>query len=202
MGFGPVIDELIDALRVLPGVGQKSAQRMALHLLERNRSGAQRLAFSLENAVEKIGYCNACQNLSEQEVCAMCQDSSRDSESICIVESPSDLMAIEQSHHYKGQYFVLKGSLSPLDGRGPNEIGIPALVSRVKAAGIKEVILATNPTIEGEATSYYIAEILSSNNCLITRLAHGLSMGSELGYVDGGTLNHAFSGRKPVLTNE
>ena len=188
MGFGPVIDELIDALRILPGVGQKSAQRMALHLLERNRAGAQRLAFSLENAIEKIGYCSACQNLSEQENCAMCQDSSRDSETICIVESPSDLMAIEQSHHYKGQYFVLKGSLSPLDGRGPNEIGIPALISRVKAAGIKEVILATNPTIEGEATSYYIAEILSSNDCLITRLAHGLAMGSELGYVDGGTL--------------
>jgi recombination protein RecR len=111
-------------------------------------------------------------------------------------------MAIEQSHHYKGQYFVLKGSLSPLDGRGPNEIGIPGLVSRVQEVGIKEVILATNPTIEGEATSHYIAETLSAKNCLITRLAHGLSMGSELGYVDGGTLNHAFSGRKPVITNE
>jgi recombination protein RecR len=202
MGFGPVIDELIDALRVLPGVGQKSAQRMALHLLERNRAGAKRLAFGLENAVEKIGYCSACQNFSEHSLCAMCQDNSRDKETICIVESPLDLMAIEQSHHYKGQYFVLKGSLSPLDGRGPNEIGIPSLVSRVQEVGIKEVILATNPTIEGEATSYYIAETLSAKNCLITRLAHGLSMGSELGYVDGGTLNHAFSGRKPVITNE
>lgn len=202
MGFGPVIDELIDAFRVLPGVGQKSAQRMALHLLERNRAGGQRLAAGLNNAIDKIGYCHSCQNLSEQEVCAMCVDSTRDSETICIVESPSDLMAIEHSHHYKGHYFVLKGSLSPLDGRGPNEIGIPALVSRVQTVGIKEVILATNPTIEGEATSHYIAEVLSANNCLITRLAHGLSMGSELGYVDGGTLNHAFSGRKPVLNHE
>jgi len=202
MGFGPVIDELIDALRVLPGVGRKSAQRMALYLLERNRAGAQRLALGLENAAEKIGCCQECQNLSEQEICSMCKDISRDKETICIVESPSDLMAIEQSHHYKGQYFVLKGSLSPLDGRGPNEIGIPKLVSRFKEASIKEVILATNPTIEGEATSHYIAEVLSANNCLITRLAHGLSMGSELGYVDGGTLNHAFSGRKPVLTND
>ena len=202
MGFGPVIDELIDAFKVLPGVGQKSAQRMALTLLERNRAGAQRLAFSLNNAMENIGYCHTCQNLSEQEVCAMCQDNLRDGETICVVESPSDLMAIEQSHHYKGRYFVLKGSLSPLDGRGPNEIGIPALVAHVKQVGVKEIILATNPTIEGEATSHYIAEVLNENNCLITRLAHGLSMGSELGYVDGGTLNHAFSGRKPVLTDE
>ncbi len=202
MGFGPVIDELIDALRVLPGVGQKSAQRMTLHLLERNRSGAQRLAFALEAAAEKIGHCHSCQNLSEQDICSMCQDTARDMDTICIVESPSDLMAIEQSHHFNGRYFVLKGSLSPLDGRGPNEIGIPKLVSRVNESGIKEIILATNPTIEGEATAHYIAELLGSNECLITRLAHGLSMGSELGYVDGGTLNHAFSGRKPVLNNE
>jgi len=202
MGFGPVIDELIDALKVLPGVGQKSAQRMALHLLERNRKGATRLAFALETAAEKIGHCHSCQNLSESEICAMCQDASRDVETLCIVESPSDLIAIELSHHFKGQYFVLKGSLSPLDGRGPNEIGIPKLLSRISEANVKEIILATNPTIEGEATSHYIAELLASNGCLITRLAHGLSMGSELGYVDGGTLNHAFSGRKPVLTNE
>lgn len=202
MGFGPVINELIDALRVLPGVGQKSAQRMALHLLERNRGGAERLAHALLSAVEKIGHCQACQNFSETEVCNLCVDTSRDPSTLCVVESASDLIAIEQSHHFKGRYFVLRGSLSPLDGRGPDQIGIPQLLDRVEGESVKEIILATNSTMEGEATAHYIAEMLGSKDRLITRLAHGISMGSELGYVDGGTLNHAFSGRKPVLHDE
>jgi len=198
MSFGPVIDELIEALRILPGVGQKSAQRMALSLLEGNRSGAQRLSNALESAVVNIGHCSSCRTLSESEQCVICCDTSRDRFTLCIVESPADLLAIEQSHNFKGLYFVLSGSLSPLDGRGPNEVGIPALVERVKSIEVKEIILATNPTIEGEATAHYIAEVFGGRDILITRLAHGIPLGGALGYVDGGTLGHAFSGRKPL----
>jgi len=200
MSFGSVIDELIESLRVLPGVGQKSAQRMALSLLDGDRYGADRLAKSLAESVEKIGYCQSCQTLSEASECVICRDSSRDASMVCVVESPADLLAVEQSHHFKGQYFVLSGSLSPLDGRGPNEIGIPKLIERAEQLGVKEVILATNPTIEGEATAHYIAEILVKRGILLTRLAHGIPLGGSLGYVDGGTLNHAFLGRKPLST--
>lgn len=198
MSFGPVIDELMDALRVLPGVGQKSAQRMALHLLERERLGAERLAQAIEVANARIQRCTSCQTFTESHLCPICQDSSREQSLLCVVESPSDLLAIEQSHHFKGQYFVLMGSLSPLDGRGPNEIGIPKLLERLDGSGVKEVILATNPTIEGEATAHYIAELCRDREVLLTRLAHGIPLGGELGYVDGGTLSHAFSGRKPL----
>jgi len=199
MSFGLVIDELIDALRVLPGVGQKSAQRMALSLLGDERSGAVRLASSLAEATERIGVCHSCRTLTEDRQCLICRDLSRDSDTLCIVESPADLIAVEQSQHFKGLYFVLTGSLSPLDGRGPSEIGIPALVERVKDIEAKEIIIATNPTIEGEATAHYIAQIFSGTEILITRLAHGLPLGGSLGYVDGGTLSHAFSGRKRVV---
>lgn len=198
MKFGPVIDELIDALRVLPGVGQKSAQRMALYLLERERKGADRLSLALSDANEKISRCSRCQTFTESELCPICEDPSRERDLLCVVESPSDLLAIEQSHHFKGQYFVLTGSLSPLDGRGPNEIGIPKLLTRLEEGDVKEVILATNPTLEGEATAHYIAELCQDRSLLLTRLAQGIPMGGELGYVDGGTLSHAFSGRKPL----
>jgi recombination protein RecR len=199
MSFGPVIEELIQALRVLPGVGQKSAQRMALSLLEGKPQGSFRLAESLSLALGAIGECKGCRTLTESEFCPICMDGQRDQKTLCVVESPSDLIAIEQMHQFNGVYFVLKGSLSPLDGKGPAEIGIPALLDRVRDLDVREIILATNPTVEGEATAHYIAEIFSHEKVLITRLAHGIPMGSNLGYIDGSTLSHAFSGRKPVL---
>ena len=198
MSFGPVIDELIDSLRVLPGVGQKSAQRMALNLLEHNRDGARRLSGALSNAAERVGHCQRCRNFSEQDVCRICLDTSRDESLLCVVESPSDLLAIEQAHYFNGYYFVLAGSLSPLDGRGPDQIGIPALLERLENGSIKEIIMATNPTVEGEATAHYIAQSVKGKNILLTRLAQGIPLGGELGYIDGGTLGHAFSGRKPI----
>ena len=198
MKFGPVIDELSDALRILPGVGQKTAQRMALELLERKRSGGLRLSKALDTAMHDIQRCVRCRNFTETKICAICDDSRRDDGLLCIVESASDLLAIEQSHQFKGRYFVLGGSLSPIDGRGPDQIGIPQLVERIREAGISEVIIATNPTVEGEATAHYICEVINDGSLLITRLAHGLPLGGELGFVDGGTLGYAFSGRKPV----
>lgn len=198
MKFGPVIDELIDALRILPGVGQKTAQRMALELLERKRSGGLRLSQALDTAMHDIQRCVRCRNFTETEICAICEDSRRDDGLLCIVESASDLLAIEQSHQFKGRYFVLGGSLSPIDGRGPDQIGIPQLIERMREADISEVIIATNPTVEGEATAHYISEIINDGSLLMTRLAHGLPLGGELGFVDGGTLGYAFSGRKPV----
>lgn len=199
MSFGPLIDELISALRVLPGVGQKSAQRMALHLLESNRSGAVNLSRALAAAAEKVQHCERCRNLTDEVLCRICRDERRDRSILCVVESPSDLLAIEQGHYFKGGYFVLSGSLSPIDGRGPEQIGIPALLDLIKEGTVKELILATNPTIEGEATAHFINEILASSEVLVTRLAHGIPLGGELGYVDGGTLSHAFSGRKPLV---
>jgi recombination protein RecR len=199
MSFGPVIDELIEAFRVLPGVGQKTAQRMALGILERQRVGGQRLSVALSNAVEKVGRCDDCHNFSEAEVCSICADPRRDDSIICVVESAADLLAVEQAHHFRGRYFVLSGSLSPLDGRGPNEIGIPKLLALVAKHPVKELILATNPTVEGEATAHYISDLMQQDDILLTRLAHGIPLGGELGFVDGGTLEHAFSGRKPIL---
>lgn len=198
MRFGPVIDELIESLRVLPGVGQKTAQRMALDLLERKREGGMRLSSALAQAMERVQRCQTCRNLTEADVCALCSDGRRDESILCVVESPSDLLAIEQSQQYPGKYFVLSGSLSPIDGRGPNQVGIPLLIEQIKTRSIKELILATNPTVEGEATAHYISEIFREKDILITRLAHGIPLGGELGFVDGGTLGHAFSGRKPV----
>lgn len=198
MSFTPLIDEMIDALRVLPGVGQKSAQRMALHLLENNRRGAHRLSLALAQAAERVGQCQRCRNFSEQDLCAICSDVRRDASLVCVVESASDLIAIEQGHYFKGVYFVLSGSLSPIDGRGPEQIGISQLLQRLSSEPVSELILATNPTVEGEATAHFIAEVLQERDILITRLAHGIPLGGELGYVDGGTLNHAFSGRQPL----
>jgi len=198
MKFGPIIDELIDALRVLPSVGQKTAQRMALDLLESKRDGGVRLAHALERSMLEIKRCASCRNFTESAVCSLCEDARRDDTLLCIVESSSDLLAIEQSQQYQGKYFVLGGSLSPIDGRGPDEIGIPLLLECIKHRDIKEVIVATNPTVEGEATAHYISELVRAQSILTTRLAHGIPLGGELGFVDGGTLGHAFSGRKPV----
>ena len=198
MSFGPIVDELIESLKVLPGVGQKSAQRMALMLLDGQRQGSVRLVNALNTAIDKVGHCSECRTLSEFEVCRICSDDGRDRHLLCVVESPSDLISIVQAHYFKGLYFVLNGSLSPLDGKGPNEIGFPELFLRVEALGVKEIIVATNPTVEGEATAYYLADVFRDSQILITRLAHGIPLGGSLGYVDGGTLNHAFSGRKPM----
>jgi len=196
--LGPSIDELISALRCLPGVGPKSAQRMTFHLLERNREGGQRLVTALSHALEHVQHCQRCRILSETELCQRCNDDRRQQDILCIVEMPSDVLAIEQATHYKGQYFVLSGHLSPLDGIGPEALGIPQLIERLDENTIQEVILATNPTVEGEATAHYISELARSRQIHITRLAHGIPLGGELEYVDSGTLSHAFSGRESI----
>jgi recombination protein RecR len=198
VGFSPLINRLIEDLRCLPGVGPKSAQRMAFHLLEHDREGAKRLAGSLNEAVEKVGNCTQCRTLSETEICPLCANASRDRSLLCVVESPAVVRAIEQATHYQGRYFVLMGHLSPLDGIGPAEIGLDQLEERLKEGNINEVILATNPTVEGEATAHYISEIARSHGITSSRIAHGVPIGGELEYVDGGTLSHAFSGRRTL----
>lgn len=197
MSFTPLIRQLIDALRILPGVGQKSAQRMALQLLERDRSGGLRLAQALTQAMEGVGHCKQCRTLSEDEFCPQCSDPRRDDSLLCVVEGPLDVFAVEQTG-YRGRYFVLKGHLSPLDGLGPEAIGIPELQARITAGSFSEIILATNPTVEGEATAHYIAQLLAGSGLLLSRIAHGVPLGGELELVDGGTLAHALAGRRPI----
>ncbi|SFM54288.1 recombination mediator RecR [Marinobacter zhejiangensis] len=199
MAFSPLVDELVESLRCLPGVGQKTAQRMAFHLLEKGRGGGERLASALSGAMTGVRRCERCQNFSDTPVCGVCENPKRNNGTVCVVESPSDLLAIEQAGGYEGSYFVLMGHLSPIDGIGPADIGIDRLVARVGSESISELILATNPTIEGEATAHYIADRLDGVDVLITRLAHGIPVGGELGYVDGFTLTHAFRGRKPLV---
>lgn len=197
MSFTPLIRQLIDSFRILPGVGQKTAQRMALHLLERDRKGALRLAHALEAAVNGVGYCEKCRALSESPLCSICSDQRRDPSLLCVVQGPMDVFAVEQTG-YRGRYFVLKGHLSPLDGLGPEAIGIPELMDAITETMPQEVILATNPTIEGEATAHYIAQLLQDKSIIVSRLAHGMPLGGELELVDGGTLTHAFAGRRPI----
>ncbi len=198
MKFSPALEELIEALRCLPGVGPKSAQRMTLHLLERDREGASLLARALQQAVERVDHCSRCRNFTELEVCEICSDPRRDGGTICVVETPADVLAVEQSGSFRGVYFVLMGHLSPIDGIGPAEIGLDKFQQRVIDEGIDEVILATNPTVEGEATAYYLSDMLQPRGIRISRIAHGVPLGGELEYVDGSTLAHAFSGRRPV----
>ena len=198
MSFSPLIRQLIEAFRVLPGVGQKTAQRMALQLLERDRSGGSRLAQALGQAMDGVGHCRSCRTLTEEELCPQCADPRRDDTLLCVVEGPTDVYAVEQTG-YRGRYFVLKGHLSPLDGLGPEAIGIPQLMERVSQQGtFTEVILATNPTVEGEATAHYIAQLLHDKGLVASRIAHGVPLGGELDLVDGGTLAHSFAGRKPI----
>tara|TARA_B110000116_G_scaffold151189_1_gene130697 strand:+ start:849 stop:1442 length:594 start_codon:yes stop_codon:yes gene_type:complete len=194
--FSPLVDELISALRVLPGVGPKSAQRMALHLLERERPGAERLAKSLEVCVERVGRCQRCRTLTEEPICGTCSNMRRDGSLLCVVETPADILAIEQAGYYQGKYFVLLGHLSPIDGIGPSDIGIDQLVTILQGDDIKELILATNPTVEGEATAHYIGERAKPLGVIVSRIAHGVPLGGELEYIDGGTLAHAFSSRR------
>jgi recombination protein RecR len=189
---------LIQNLCCLPGVGPKTAQRMAFHLFQRDRNGAKLLAETLLEAIDKIGYCRQCRILTEDSLCDICADSSRDSSIVCIVESPADAWVIEQAAIFKGHYFILHGRLSPLDGIGPNELGLDLLEQRLATASVKELILATNSTVEGEATAYFIGEMARKHRVLASRIAHGVPMGGELEFIDSGTLSHAFNGRKEV----
>lgn len=195
MQFSPLIEELIQALRCLPGVGPKSAQRMALQLLERDRAGGTRLSGVLASAMEKVGHCSSCRTLTEEDLCRICSSGRRNPSVLCVVETPADMLALEQSGVYDGRYFVLLGHLSPLEGIGPDDLGFAELLQRLKDEPVDEVILATNPTLEGETTAQYLVELLSSLPVKVTHLAHGIPLGGELEYLDGGTLSRAFSGR-------
>ncbi|MCG7562477.1 MULTISPECIES: recombination mediator RecR [Pseudoalteromonas] len=199
MQLSPSLSALVEALRCLPGIGPKSAQRIAFHLLERDRSGGTQLGQSLLQAMDKIGHCESCRTFSETPVCDICSNVKRqDTGLLCVVESPSDVLAIEQTGQYQGLYFVLMGHLSPLDGIGPNEIGMDVLEKTLSNGNINEVILATNPTVEGEATAHFIGEMCHQHNVTASRIAHGMPVGGELELVDGMTLMHAFSGRKAI----
>lgn len=197
VAFSPLIGQLVTALRVLPGVGQKSAQRMALQLLERDREGGERLGHALLAAMGQVGHCSSCRTLSEEALCPLCMATDRDDSLLCVVESPLDVSAVEQTG-YRGHYFVLRGHLSPLDGLGPEAIGIPHLQQRVAQGGFVELILATGSTVEGEATAHYIVQLFASTGLTVSRIAYGVPLGGELELVDGGTLAHAFAGRRPV----
>lgn len=198
MASEPLLNQLIEALRCLPGVGPKSAQRMALHLLERNREGGLQLASVLVDAMQKIGRCKQCRDLTELETCEVCASPRRDQTLLCVVESPVDVLAIEQATAYKGRYFVLLGRLSPLDGIGPAELGLDQLAERLENSAPEEMIIATNPTVEGEATSYYLQRMAQKHNIRVTRIAHGVPLGGELEYTDQSTLAHAFGSRRLV----
>ncbi len=197
MKFSPLVQELIESLKCLPGVGGKTAQRMAFHLLERNRVGGSKLAEQLAKAMENVGHCRQCRNFTEEELCQICQSPRRqDSSLLCVVETPADVIAIEQTGDFQGRYFVLMGHLSPIDGIGPADLGLDLLDQQLQSGDIEEVILATNPTVEGEATAHYIAEMSAKYQVKLSRIAHGVPVGGELEYVDGNTLSHALTGRK------
>lgn len=191
-----LLNQLIEALRKLPGIGPKSAQRMAFHLLQRDRDAGRYLAQIMALAMDRIGRCERCRTLSEDALCAICASSHRDASLLCIVEQPSDIVAIEQATDYRGLYFVLGGRLSPLDGIGPDELELDQLGERLAGDQVQEAILAISPTIEGSATAHYISELVRGSSLRITRIAHGVPLGGELEFVDGGTLAHAFAGRR------
>ena len=197
MAFSPALSRLIDAFRVLPGVGAKSAQRMAFHVLQRERDGGEHLASSLTQALASVRHCEECRMFAEHALCEICRNERRDATRVCVVESPADVMAIEQHTDFAGRYFVLMGRLSPIDGVGPEELGLPKLRERM-ANTVDEVILALGATVEGEATAQYIGELARQHSVSVTRIAHGVPVGGELEYVDAGTLSQAFSGRRPL----
>jgi recombination protein RecR len=192
------LDELIQALRVLPGVGPRSAQRMAYHLLQHDRAGAEQLAGALAGALAGVRRCAKCNNFTEDEVCALCRSPRRDAALLCVVETPADLAMVEQTLSYSGMYFVLMGRLSPLDGVGPRDIGLDRLLARAAQGEVQEVILATNFTNEGEATAHYIAEMLRARSIKVSRIARGVPLGGELEYVDAGTLSQALLDRRGI----
>jgi len=196
--YSPSLARLIEALRILPGVGPKSAQRMAFHLLERDRDGARGLSRALAEAADNVGHCQRCRMLTDGELCTVCSAPQRDDSLLCVVESPADVAAVEQSGGYRGRYFVLMGHLSPLDGVGPDELGVAQLETLLDEGTIREVILATNPTVEGEATAHFLGELVARRGIRASRIAHGVPVGGELEYVDGGTLAHALAGRQAI----
>src|SRR5580698_1995494 len=198
MKYTPALARLIDSLRCLPGVGPKSAQRMAFHLLERDRDGGNTLSHSLAEALAAIGHCRRCRMLTESELCSICSSAQRDTAQLCVVESPADVVAIEQSGGFRGRYFVLMGHLSPLDGIGPAELGLDEFERLLAEGEVREVILATHPTVEGEGTAHYLGDIALRAGLRASRIAHGVPVGGELEYVDGGTLAHALAGRTAV----
>lgn len=199
MKYSPALARLIDALRRLPGVGPKSAQRMAFHLLERDRGAAGELALALGHAIEQVGQCRRCRMLTDGELCVICANPQRDASLLCVVESPADVVAVEQSGGFRGRYFVLLGHLSPLDGVGPEQLGVAQLEAILDEGGVVELILATNPTVEGEATAHFLGELAARRGVRASRIAHGVPVGGELEYVDGGTLAHALAGRQAIL---
>lgn len=194
----PLLNQLVESLRCLPGVGPKTAQRMALHLLERNREGGVRLSEVLLQAMQNIGRCKQCRDLTELEICSICANPRRDHDLLCVVESPVDVLAIEQATAYQGRYFVLLGRLSPLDGIGPAELGLDQLAEKLDSDTPKEMIIATNPTVEGEATSYYLQRMAKTHHIKVSRIAHGVPLGGELEYTDHSTLAHAFGSRLAI----
>lgn len=196
--FSRLTNELIDALQCLPGVGRKTAQRMVLHLLERDRDAATALSQSLALAMDKVGHCAQCRSYTEERLCELCNSSRRDASTLCVVETPADVVAIEQGAAYSGLYFVLMGRLSPLDGIGPEELGLELLEQRLASGTVQELILATNPTVEGEATAHFVSQIAAKYSVKVSRIAYGVPVGGELEYVDGGTLAHAFSRRESI----
>lgn len=198
MSYSPLLVQLIDALQCMPGVGKKSAQRIAFHLLERDRDGAVAMSKALSEAAAGIGHCSRCRMFTEHEVCSICAASGREESQLCVVESPADVMAVEDATGYRGLYFVLMGHLSPLDGIGPEELGLGALEQRLADDAVQELIIATNPTVEGDATAHYLADLARRRGVQASRIAHGVPLGGELEYVDGGTLSHAFYGRRTV----
>ena len=199
MSQSPLLDELVAAFTCLPGVGPKSAQRMAYHVLEREREGGSTLALKLQQAINDIGHCQRCRTLTELEVCGLCSSPRRDGSVMCIVETPVDVTVLEQATGFQGLYYVLMGKLSPLDGIGPKELGLDKLKQRFAEGEVRELILATNPTVEGEATAYYISEMAKAYEISVSRIAHGVPLGGELEYIDGGTLSHAFAERKQLF---
>jgi recombination protein RecR len=198
LSFSPLISKLINSLRCLPGVGPKSAQRMVFHLLERDREGGRVLTTVLEEALSKVGRCECCRTLCEEAICRLCSNPARDHSLLCVVETPADVLAIEHTGGYRGVYFVLMGHLSPLDGIGPENLGIELFRARLGAGDIQEVIIATNPTVEGEATAHYFGECVKKQQIRVTRIAHGVPFGGELEFIDGGTIARALLARAPL----
>jgi len=196
MSESSLLKELVDALRCLPGIGSRTAQRMAFHLLENDRGSGERLADVMGRAMRDIKHCSRCRTLTEHDTCRICANPARQPQLLCVVEHPSDVVAVEQATGYRGYYFVLGGRLSPLDGIGPEDIGLDMLEARLDEGEVQELILATNPTVEGEVTAHYISELAAKRGIPASRIAHGVPMGSELEYVDSGTLSHAFEGRR------
>lgn len=198
MIYSPLLLRLMDTLRCLPGVGPRTAQRMAFQLLERERDNGRALAAALVEAMDKIGHCQRCRMLTEATTCSICESHQRDKSLLCVVETPADVAAIEQSAGYSGLYFVLMGHLSPLDGIGPEELGLKQLEALLAKGEIEEIVLATNPTVEGEATAHFVAELAARHKVKASRIAHGVPMGGELEYVDSSTISHAISGRQAM----